>query len=126
MACFLYLKVIDSAWTPSNSTMLYPGLQVDFAEVRCLLPESPVNLGDYDNAGVSAAGLSIAISNNRINVSENSMLFITYDSVCQECNTSTGCQFKVSVRLFFYGHPHDIFICVLLISELFKNSLLKR
>ncbi|XP_028411934.1 von Willebrand factor D and EGF domain-containing protein-like [Dendronephthya gigantea] len=96
-------KVIDSAWTPSNATMISPGLQVDFAEVKCSLPESPVNLGDYDNVGVTAAGLRIGISNNRINISENSMLFITYDSVCQDCNTSTGCEFKNNSCLIF-GH----------------------
>ena len=81
--------------------MLYPGLQVDFAEVKCSLPVSPVNLRQYDNVGVTAAGLKIAVSNNRINVSKNSELFITYDSVCQECNTSIGCRLKVSISLFF-------------------------
>ena len=63
--------------------------------MKCALPESPVNIGDYGNEGVTAAGLKIAISNNRINASKDSVMFITYDSVCQECNTSTGCRLKV-------------------------------
>ena len=69
---------------------------MDINKVKCLLPESPVNIGDYGNEGVTAAGLKIAVSNNRVNVSEDSMSFITYDSVCQECNTTTGCRLKVT------------------------------
>jgi hypothetical protein len=91
------LKVIESAWSPDSSISLYPGLMMDINEVKCSLPESPVNIGDYGNEGVTAAGLKIAVSNNRINVSKISMLFITYDSVCQECNTTTGCRLKVSL-----------------------------
>ena len=90
------LKVINSVWSPSNSISLYPGKLVDLYEVKCSLPESPINIGDYVVEGVSAAGLKIAISNNRINASQKSLLFITYDSVCQECNTTTGCRLKAS------------------------------
>ena len=92
-------KVIESAWTPSNSTSLYPGRLVDLTEVKCFLPESPVNIGDYANKGVTAAGLWIAVSNNGINASAAVMPFITYDSVCQKCNTTTGCQLKVKIVL---------------------------
>lgn len=71
---------------------------MDINEVKCFLPESPVNIGDYGNEGITAAGLKIAVSNNRVNVSKESMMFITYDSVCQECNnTIKGCQLKVSL-----------------------------
>ena len=90
-------KVIDSGWSPSNIITLYPGKLVDLTEVKCSLPESPVNIGDYGNEGVTAAGLKIALSNNRINVSKDSVLFITYDSVCQECNTTFGCRLRVGV-----------------------------
>jgi hypothetical protein len=70
---------------------------MDITEVKCFLPESPVNIGDYGNEGITAAGLMIAVSNNRVNVSKESMMFITYDSVCQECNnTIKGCQLKVN------------------------------
>ena len=92
------MKVIDSAWNPSNSITLYPGQLTDLTEVKCSLPESPVNIGDYGNEGVTAAGLRIAISNNGINASTDSMVFITYDSVCQECNTTTiKCRLKVCI-----------------------------
>jgi ribosomal protein S1 len=92
------LKVIESTWIPDNSISLYPGLMMDINEVKCFLPESPVNIGDYGNEGITAAGLKIAVSNNRVNVSKESMMFITYDSVCQECNnTIKGCQLKVSL-----------------------------
>ena len=71
---------------------------MDVTEVKCFLPESPVNIGDYGNEGITAAGLKIALSNNRVNVSKESMTFITYDSVCQECNTTTTrCRLKVSL-----------------------------
>ena len=95
---FCLFKVIESAWTPSNSISRYPGRLVDLTEVKCFLPESPVNIGDYDSKGVTAAGLSIAVSNNGINASETVMSFITYDSVCQECNATTmRCRLKVTV-----------------------------
>lgn len=68
---------------------------MDFTEVKCFLPESPVNIGVYDQIGITAAGLKIAVSNNGVNASENSMTFISYDSVCQECNVTKGCSFKV-------------------------------
>ena len=89
------MQIIESSWTPTNSASLYPGLMVDLTEVKCSLPESPVNIGDYGNEGVTAAGLKIAVSNNRINASKEPMLFITYDSVCQECNTTAGCKLRV-------------------------------
>ena len=91
-------KVIDSAWIPSTFISLYPGRLVDLTEVQCTLPVSPVNIDDYDNEGVTAAGLKIAVSNNRVNASKLSMLFISYDSVCQECNTTTGCTLKVCFK----------------------------
>jgi hypothetical protein len=69
---------------------------VDLTEVKCSLPESPVNIGDYGSKGVTAAGLKIKVSNNGINASMAHMLFITYDSVCQECNTINGCRLKVN------------------------------
>ena len=75
----------------------------DITEVKCTLPASPINIGDYDNEGVTAAGLRIAVSNNRINASEVSMKFITFDSVCQECNTTTGCKLKRDA-CFILGH----------------------
>ena len=87
--------------------MLYPGLLIDLVEVKCFLPESPVNIGDYGNEGVTAAGLKIAVSNNRINASKDSMLFITYDSVCQECNITTGCRLKVCILL----------LCIIQVSQ---------
>ena len=73
--------------------------------MKCSLPESPVNIGDYGNEGVTAAGLRIAVSNNGINASKHSMVFITYDSVCQECNTtSIKCRLKVCINsISFYG-----------------------
>ena len=70
---------------------------IDLTAVKCGLPKSPVNIGDHENEGVTAAGLKIAVSNNRINASENSMLFISYDSVCQDCNAITGCKLRVSI-----------------------------
>ncbi len=67
-------------------------------EVKCSLPESAVNIGDYGSTGVTAAGLKIKVSNNGINASTAHMMFITYDSVCQECNTISGCRLKVKMR----------------------------
>ncbi|XP_028411917.1 neurogenic locus notch homolog protein 2-like [Dendronephthya gigantea] len=124
-------KVITSMWTPDESISLYPGLLVDLTEVKCFLPESPVNVGDYGNEGVTAAGLKIGVSNNRINVSEQSVSFITYDSVCQECNTTTGCKLRTDACLIS-GHcfakndsnPSDW--CQQCIPELSQNSWKKR
>ncbi len=78
----LLRKVIDSVWTPSNSITLYPGKLVDSTEVKCFSLNHRSMIGDYVNEGVTAAGLKIAVSNNGINASQDSMILITYDSVC--------------------------------------------
>lgn len=101
---------------PKDSISLYPGLLTDLTEVKCTLPESPVNIGDYENEGVTAAGLKIAVSNNRINASEASLSFISYDSVCQECNTTTGCKLKVCFHYYlshFFPKVTFMFFCTL-------------
>ena len=85
---------------------------MDINEVKCSLPESPVNIGDYANEGITAAGLKIAVSNNRINASKDSMIFITYDSVCQECNsTTTRCQLKVNLAQGYIGGMFSLEEC---------------
>ncbi|CAB4026027.1 von Willebrand factor D and EGF domain-containing -like [Paramuricea clavata] len=127
-----FLKVIESVWTPDNSISLYPGLMMDINEVKCSLPESPVNIGDYGNKGITAAGLKIAVSNNRINASKVSAVFITYDSVCQECNnTIKGCQLKtdacfISAHCFAQNQSHPNDWCQQCLPQISTKSWEKR
>ena len=78
----------------------------DLVIVECLLPDSPVRRTQYveNTEGIPAAGLMISVSNNGIHKSKQKLKFIAYDSVCMECNVSTGCTLKASLKflcLFF-------------------------
>ena len=72
----------------------------DLVLVECFLPDSPVMRLQYDEniEGVPAAGLIISVSNNGIHQSEQKLKLISYDSVCMECNVSTGCFLKASLH----------------------------
>ena len=69
----------------------------DLILVECLLPYSPVLRMSYDETieGTPAAGLMISVSNDGIHKSSQKLKMITFDSVCMECNISTGCTLKV-------------------------------
>ena len=73
----------------------------DLVVVECLLPASPVRRTQYDEniEGIPAAGLTITVSNNGIHQSKQKLKFISYDSVCMECNVSTGCVLKASLTI---------------------------
>ena len=90
------MQVIDSSWKPNKTEHELPGVMTDLVLTDCYLPESPVTQGYYDkiNAGTSAAGLMISVSNDGEHKSKN-LTFISYDSACMSCNVSTGCYYKV-------------------------------
>lgn len=71
----------------------------DLVLVECHLPNSPVMSTQYDEKikGIPAAGLMISVSNNGIHKSKEKLKFISYDSVCMECNVSTGCVLKAKL-----------------------------
>ena len=73
----------------------------DLVLVECFLPETPVLRMQYDEniEGTPAAGLMISVSNNGIHQSEQKLKLISYDSVCMECNVSTGCFLKARLGL---------------------------
>ena len=69
----------------------------DILLVECLLPSLPVLRMHYDETieGTPAAGLMISVSNDGIHKSSQKLKMITFDSVCMDCNISTGCTLKV-------------------------------
>ena len=69
----------------------------DLILVECVLPSSPVLRMRYDETieGTPAAGLMISVSNDGIYKSSQELKMITFDSVCMDCNISTGCTLKV-------------------------------
>lgn len=69
----------------------------DLVLVDCLLPDSPVMEGHFDEnkEGTPAAGLVISASNDGIHKSDASLTFISYDSACMACNVTSGCYLKV-------------------------------
>ena len=73
----------------------------DLVLVECFLPESPVLRMQYDEKveGTPAAGLMISVSNNGVHKSKHQLKLISFDSVCMECNVSTGCFLKVMLHL---------------------------
>ncbi|XP_022807283.1 von Willebrand factor D and EGF domain-containing protein-like isoform X1 [Stylophora pistillata] len=89
-------KVIDSSWKPNNAEREFPGIMTDLVLTDCSLPELPVTQGYFDenNAGTSAAGLHISVSNDGEHKSHKNLTFISYDSACMSCNVSTECHFK--------------------------------
>lgn len=80
----------------------FPGIMTDLVLTDCYLPESPVTQGYFDeiNAGTSAAGLMISVSNDGEHRSKRNLTFISYDSACMSCNVSTGCHLKVRTRWY--------------------------
>ena len=54
---------------------------------------------DENIEGAPAAGVMISVSNNGIHQSEQKLKLISYDSVCMECNVSTGCFLKARLHL---------------------------
>lgn len=72
----------------------------DLVLVDCFLPDSPVMARQYDEnvKGTPAAGLMISVSNNGFSQSDQKLKFISYDSVCLECNSSQGCFLKASTH----------------------------
>ena len=96
-----YCQVVNSSWTPATNESQYSGAMTDLVVVECLLPASPVRRTQYDEniEGIPAAGLIITVSNNGIHQSKQKLKFISYDSVCMECNVSTGCVRKASLTI---------------------------
>lgn len=88
--------MVPGQWKPSNDTKTLNGTQTNLFAVECLLPMPPLNLGNFDVEGTPAAGYSIAVSNDKVHHSRESLKLITFDSVCQECNISHGCSLKVN------------------------------
>ena len=73
----------------------------DLRLVECLLPSLPVLQMRYNETieGTPAAGLMISVSNNGIDKSSQELKMISFDSVCLDCNVSTGCSLKVALRI---------------------------
>ena len=94
------MQVINSSWELNGTELTFPGIMTDLVLTDCSLPESPVTQGYFDemNAGTSAAGLIISVSNDGEHKSDQNLTFISYDSACMSCNVSTGCDLKVGAR----------------------------
>ena len=73
---------------------------LSFAELSCELPRVPVDIQYGSSPGIPTGGFLIELSNDGVNYSKNSSLFLVYDSKCMEC-TKTGdrtCKWKVIVN----------------------------
>ena len=99
---YIHIQVIDSSWKPNNTEHEFPSIMTDLVLTNCYLPESPVTQGYFDesNAGTSAAGLMISVSNDGEHRSKINLTFISYDSACMICNVTTGCYLKVRTRWY--------------------------
>ena len=69
----------------------------DLVLVECRLPYLPVlHIRFHETIeGTPAAGLMISVSNNGVDKSSQELQMISFDSVCIDCNVSTGCTLKV-------------------------------
>ena len=81
---------------------------IDLVLVECLLPSLPVLRMRYNETieGTPAAGLMISVSNNGIDKSFQEFKMISFDSVCLDCNVSTGCTLKVVLRIDFIAYKY--------------------
>lgn len=94
----LFRQIWNSSWVPNDAEVKYPAMMTDLVLVDCFLPDSPVMARRYDEnvKGTPAAGLMISVSNNGFSQSDQKLKFISYDSVCLNCNSSQGCFLKAS------------------------------
>ena len=94
---FFFCQIVNSSWIPNRNEAKYQGTMTDLVLVECLLPYLPVLRMRYDESieGTPAAGLMISVSNNGIDKSSQELKMISFDSVCMDCNVSTGCTLKV-------------------------------
>lgn len=105
------MQVIDSPWKPNNIEHKFPGEMTDLVLADCYLPKSPVTQGYFHkvNAGTSAAGLMISVSNDGEHKSSTKLKFISYDSACMSCNVTTGCSIKVGTLELAHINHSPIF-----------------
>ncbi|XP_068719980.1 uncharacterized protein [Montipora capricornis] len=91
-------KVVNGSWAPNSTGHKLPGVMTDLVLADCNLPESPVTPGHFHEItqGTPAAGLVISVSNDGEHKSKENLTFISYDSACMKCNSSSGCSLKES------------------------------
>ncbi|XP_068711982.1 von Willebrand factor D and EGF domain-containing protein-like [Montipora foliosa] len=127
------IEIVNSSWIPNKYETKYQGIMTDLVLVECLLPDTPVLRMRYDETaeGIPAAGLMISVSNNGIDKSDQQLKMISFDSVCMDCNVSTGCFFKkntcfINRYCFAPNEPNPRDWCQQCIPEVNTNTWTKR
>ncbi|XP_020629148.1 von Willebrand factor D and EGF domain-containing protein-like isoform X2 [Orbicella faveolata] len=127
------IEVVNSSWIPNKNETKHQGMMTDLVLVECFLPDSPVLRTTYDEnvEGTPASGLLISVSNNGIHQSEQELKLISFDSVCMECNISTGCSLKnnscfINRYCFSPNEPNPKDWCEQCLPDVDKNKWSER
>ncbi|XP_057308788.1 von Willebrand factor D and EGF domain-containing protein-like isoform X2 [Hydractinia symbiolongicarpus] len=94
--------------TKRNSTT--GGQLLSFGEISCFMPQTPVEINGNPatSYGKPTGGFLIKVSNNGVNFTENSALFLVYDSKCMECNKNYESCFQkrnsCKIRNYCFAH----------------------
>ncbi|XP_068703048.1 von Willebrand factor D and EGF domain-containing protein-like isoform X2 [Montipora foliosa] len=134
MTCHIEeIEIVNSSWIPNRNEKKYRGIMTDLVLMECLLPDTPVLRMRYDETikGTPAAGLMISVSNNGIDKSDQQLKMISFDSVCMDCNVSTGCSLKkntcfINHYCFSPNEPNPRDWCQQCIPEVNTNTWTKR
>ncbi|XP_074620010.1 uncharacterized protein LOC141878862 isoform X3 [Acropora palmata] len=134
MTCHIReIEIVNSSWIPNKSETKYQGKMTDLVLVECLLPFLPVLRMRYNETieGTPAAGLMISVSNNGIDKSSQELKMISFDSVCMDCNVSTGCTLKkntcfINRYCFVPNEPNPSNWCQQCTPEISRNTWTRR
>ncbi|XP_015780130.1 PREDICTED: von Willebrand factor D and EGF domain-containing protein-like, partial [Acropora digitifera] len=134
MTCHIReIEIVNSSWIPNKSETKYQGKMTDLFLVECLLPFLPVLRMRYNKTieGTPAAGLMISVSNNGVDKSSQELKMISFDSVCMDCNVSTGCTLKkntcfINRYCFVPNEPNPSNWCQQCMPEMSRNTWTKR
>ncbi|XP_074620014.1 uncharacterized protein LOC141878864 isoform X2 [Acropora palmata] len=134
MTCHIReIEVVNSSWIPNKNETKYQGTMTDLLLVECLLPSLPVLRMRYNETieGTPAAGLMISVSNNGIDKSSQELKMISFDSVCMDCNVSTGCTLKkntcfINRYCFVPNEPNPSNWCQQCTPEISRNTWTRR
>ncbi|XP_015751386.1 PREDICTED: von Willebrand factor D and EGF domain-containing protein-like isoform X2 [Acropora digitifera] len=127
------IEIVNSSWIPNKSETKYQGTMTDLVLVECRLPYLPVLRMRFHETieGTPAAGLMISVSNNGVDKSSQELKMISFDSVCMDCNVSTGCTLKkntcfINRYCFAPNEPNPRDWCQQCIPEVNTSSWTKR
>ncbi|OWF39666.1 uncharacterized protein LOC110464752 [Mizuhopecten yessoensis] len=86
-----YIKVYSDRWESQSATENFPAIYLNSINCVCIIPVIERKKRSVQSETIFAEGFLLSVSNDGVSFS-NETTFITYDSTCYECNsTSVSC-----------------------------------